>query len=107
MSMPGFKLAPEGTQPSSVEEVRHIQAALDSRDIIGQAKGVVRLLARTDSDMAFVALCRISQDTNRKIRDVAATIADCAAAGDPLPDDIARSWQRWVTPMSAGGARSA
>jgi ANTAR domain len=105
MGTSGFKVAPDLADRSSVEEVGHIQAALDSRDIIGQAKGIVRLLAGTDSDTAFAALCRLSQDTNRKIRDVATTIADCAATGDALPEDIARSWQRWVTPTP--GAQSA
>jgi hypothetical protein len=37
----------------SLEAIRRVQAALDSRDIIGQAKGIIRLLTNTESQAAF------------------------------------------------------
>jgi hypothetical protein len=75
-------------------EIAQLRVALESRDIIGQAKGVIRLLTHTDSQSAFDLLAKISTDTNRKLRDIAALIADCAGAGAPLPDDVATSWRR-------------
>jgi ANTAR domain-containing protein len=82
-------------------EIAQLRTALESRDIIGQAKGVIRVLTHTDSQSAFDLLARISTDTNRKLRDVAELIADCAAAGVPLPDDVATSWRRRVHPSTA------
>lgn len=90
------------TGPLSVDqltrEVNGLQVALQTRDIIGQAKGIIRLLTRSNPDTAFALLARISQDTNRKLEDVATLIAESSAAGLPLPADIATSWRRRTTP---------
>ncbi|MFB9233964.1 GAF and ANTAR domain-containing protein [Plantactinospora siamensis] len=45
--------------------------ALDSRDIIGQAKGILMERHRVTSDRAFAMLVRVSQDLNVKLADVA------------------------------------
>lgn len=81
-----------GTSPET--EVAQLRQALESRDAIGQAKGILRLLLGLDADGAFGVLAKISTDTNRKVRDVSVVIADCAAAGRSLPADVARSWQQ-------------
>jgi GAF domain-containing protein len=54
--------------------VEQLQAALRTRDIIGQAKGV--LIARTgcSADEAFDHLRERSQSSNKKLRDVAAEL---------------------------------
>ena len=69
-------------------EIAQLHSALESRDVIGQAKGIIRFLTGTDSETAFTLLSRMSQDTNRKLRDVAAVISECAAAGEALPPDL-------------------
>lgn len=45
--------------------------ALDTRDIIGQAKGIVMATRRCSSTVAFDVLRRESQHSNRKLRDIA------------------------------------
>ncbi|MGK5684182.1 GAF and ANTAR domain-containing protein [Actinoplanes sp. URMC 104] len=56
-----------------------LQAAMHSRAVIEQAKGVIMAQRRCTPDEAFAYLTRASQDTNHKVRDVAAAlIADVA-----------------------------
>jgi GAF domain-containing protein len=49
--------------------------ALQSRDVIGQAKGILMERRGATADEAFDILRRASQDLNIKIRDIAQTIA--------------------------------
>lgn len=53
------------------EQARYLQRAVDSRDVIGQAKGILMERFRVDDDAAFRMLVRSSQDTNMKLADVA------------------------------------
>ncbi|HEY2190887.1 MAG TPA: GAF and ANTAR domain-containing protein [Actinomycetospora sp.] len=53
------------------EQARYLQRAVDSRDLIGQAKGILMERFRVDDDAAFQMLVRSSQDTNMKLADVA------------------------------------
>ena len=55
---------------------RDMQAAMRSRAVIEQAKGIVMGARRCGPDEAFTILIRLSQDTNRKLRDVAASLVD-------------------------------
>lgn len=64
---------------------RQLQEALETRDLIGQAKGILMARQNIDADAAFDILRRASQRSNRKLRDIAAEIL--ARAGDP---DIGR-----------------
>ena len=59
-----------------------LQRALESRDIIGQAKGVLMERERLSGQQAFQRLVSISNDQNRKLREVARHIAETGA----LPD---------------------
>ncbi len=54
--------------------------ALESRDVIGQAKGIVMVRERCSPEEAFDVLRQVSQRTHRKLRDVAQEVADAAAA---------------------------
>jgi GAF domain-containing protein len=56
-----------------------LQTALESRDTIGQAKGVLMARHGVDAEAAFKMLRDVSQRSNVKLRDVAARIV----AGDP------------------------
>jgi GAF domain-containing protein len=53
-----------------------LREALDSREVIGQAKGILMERERCTADEAFGFLRGVSQRTNRKLRDVAQDIVD-------------------------------
>jgi GAF domain-containing protein len=53
---------------------QQMQAAMDSRAVIEQAKGIVMADRRCTADEAFSTLIKVSQDSNRKLRDVAAAL---------------------------------
>jgi AmiR/NasT family two-component response regulator len=56
------------------DEVSQLKSALDSNRRIGMAMGLVMGQLGVADDEAFDALRRISQNTNRKLRDVAEDI---------------------------------
>jgi GAF domain-containing protein len=60
---------------------RQLQTAMASRAVIEQAKGIVMGRRRCTADEAFAILTKISQDSNRKLRDVAATLVAEAQSG--------------------------
>jgi GAF domain-containing protein len=53
---------------------QHMQAAMLSRAVIEQAKGIIMAQRRCTAEQAFAILSKISQDSNRKLRDVAALL---------------------------------
>ena len=59
---------------STADLARHLQVAMDSRAVIEQAKGIIIAERRCTPDEAFEFLIKVSQDTNRKVRDVAAAL---------------------------------
>ncbi|MDD7937939.1 ANTAR domain-containing protein [Actinomycetospora lutea] len=63
------------TEAAELQDVQ-FQTALDSRDVIGQAKGILMERRGLDAGAAFDVLRRASQDLNVKLRDVAATLAE-------------------------------
>jgi GAF domain-containing protein len=52
-----------------------LRAALDTRDVIGQAKGVLMERERIGPDAAFARLQQLSQDHNRPLRNIAEDLA--------------------------------
>ncbi len=56
---------------SAVEQAEHLRAALDSRAVIDQAKGILMERLKLTADQAFQALARLSMQSNTKVRDVA------------------------------------
>lgn len=52
-----------------------LREALQSRDVIGQAKGMLMQRRHTSADEAFDIMRRASQDLNVKLRDIATAIA--------------------------------
>jgi GAF domain-containing protein len=57
---------------------QHMQAAMESRAVIEQAKGIIMGERRCSAEEAFRILSKLSQDTNRKLRDVAALLVSRA-----------------------------
>ena len=60
---------------------RDLTALLQTRDVIGQAKGMIMARERVDAEEAFDILRRASQRTNRKLREIAAEVVK--TFGDP------------------------
>ncbi|GIF14425.1 GAF and ANTAR domain-containing protein [Actinoplanes teichomyceticus] len=60
---------------------QHMQAAMESRAVIEQAKGIIMGERRCGPDEAFLILTKVSQDTNRKLRDVAAALVERTRRG--------------------------
>jgi GAF domain-containing protein len=56
---------------AQAQKVTHLDTAVASRDVIGQAKGVLMERYKITADQAFALLVRVSQDTNRKLQEVA------------------------------------
>ena len=56
---------------SAVERAENLAAALDSRAVIDQAKGMLMGRFKLTPDQAFQALTRVSMETNTKVRDIA------------------------------------
>ena len=57
---------------------QHMQAAMENRAVIEQAKGIIMGDRRCSADDAFQILTKLSQDTNRKLRDVAIALVASA-----------------------------
>ena len=57
---------------------QQMQAAMESRAVIEQAKGIVMGERRCSADEAFAVLAKLSQETNRKVRDVASALVASA-----------------------------
>jgi AmiR/NasT family two-component response regulator len=55
-----------------------MQAAMGNRAVIEQAKGIIMGERRCTPDEAFKILAKLSQDTNRELRDVAAALVASA-----------------------------
>jgi GAF domain-containing protein len=58
---------------------QQMQAAMQSRAVIEQAKGIIMGSRHCTAEEAFAILTRLSQDTNRKLRDVATTLVASAS----------------------------
>jgi AmiR/NasT family two-component response regulator len=69
------------TDDALQEENAHLRAALLTRDVIGQAKGVLMERHQIGADAAFAMLVELSQHQNRKLRDIAAEIAEGTEQG--------------------------
>jgi GAF domain-containing protein len=61
---------------SARAEAEGLQVALESRDVIGQAKGIVMAREHVTADEAFEILRTTSQHLNIKLRDLAARVAE-------------------------------
>lgn len=65
------------------DTVHHLQQAVDSRDLIGRAKGVLMERFTVDDEAAFRMLVKASQDTNMKLVAVARWLTSSVTGGRP------------------------
>ncbi|MEV6825967.1 GAF and ANTAR domain-containing protein [Amycolatopsis sp. NPDC051102] len=56
-------------------QAEHLRKAVDGRDVIGQAKGIIMARRGVSADEAFDILRRASQDLNVKLAELARTLA--------------------------------
>jgi GAF domain-containing protein len=61
---------------SALDRAKNLEAALASRAVIDQAKGILMERFKLTADQAFQALTRVSMETNTKVRDIAARFVD-------------------------------
>jgi transcriptional regulator with GAF, ATPase, and Fis domain len=64
---------------AAASQSEHLRTALASRDTIGQAKGILMERYKITADQAFDLLIAASQQTHRKLKDIA---SDLAATGE-------------------------
>jgi GAF domain-containing protein len=64
------------TYDETREVVRNLESALDRRDVIGQAKGIIMANEKVAADEAFSLLREASQTRNVKLRDLAVEVAE-------------------------------
>jgi hypothetical protein len=72
----GVALSLAVTHETDRERTDNLQLALASREIIGQAQGIMMERERITADQAFDLLRRASQHLNLKLRDVAQSLVD-------------------------------
>ncbi len=68
-----------GVAVAGAEHEENLRAAVSSRDVIGQAKGILMERHNLTADQAFGVLTRVSQELNRKLVDVARELSDTGA----------------------------
>lgn len=78
----GILASHAATALAKANEVAHLQVAIDGRNRIGQAQGILMERYDLDEDQAFQVLLRYSQDNNIKLRAVAERVVTTRA----LPD---------------------
>ena len=61
----------------------NLHIALSSRDVIGQAKGILMERHRVTAETAFTELTRLSQINNSKLRDICEQLVATGAIPDP------------------------
>jgi GAF domain-containing protein len=74
-------LANASTLVSAELANRHLRDALESRDVIGQAKGILMARHGVSAEQAFDDLRRASQSSGRRLADVAGDVVGSLPAG--------------------------
>ncbi|MHB1487791.1 MAG: GAF and ANTAR domain-containing protein [Acidimicrobiales bacterium] len=75
-SLAGLALSYAATHDAEDRRAANLQAALQSREVIGQAQGILMERERITPAQAFDILRRASQHLNIKLRDVAQALVD-------------------------------
>lgn len=68
---------------AEAQRTEQLTEALSTRDLIGQAKGILMERHKLTAQQAFLLLSRASQDTNKKLRDVADQLVNSGELGHP------------------------
>ncbi|MDU0314094.1 GAF and ANTAR domain-containing protein [Phycicoccus sp. M110.8] len=68
---------------ADAQKVQNLKVALASRDVIGQAKGILMERFKVTGDQAFMMLVTASHNSNRKVHDIAEELAMTGHIGRP------------------------
>jgi transcriptional regulator with GAF, ATPase, and Fis domain len=72
---------------AGAQKQEQLTRALATRDLIGQAKGILMERYQISGDRAFQLLARLSQEANRKLRDVADQVVHGEVGHSDRPED--------------------
>jgi AmiR/NasT family two-component response regulator len=75
----GIALANALAHESDRKEIEELQAGMMTRQMIGQAVGIVMATRAIDEKEAFDVLVRISQTTNTRLREIAEKVVEKAS----------------------------
>jgi AmiR/NasT family two-component response regulator len=78
-----------GSGPGAAElelEIEHLRRALASRDVIGQAKGILMERFKVTADEAFALLVQASQHQNIRVAELSAMLAETGEWFGPIPE---------------------
>jgi GAF domain-containing protein len=81
-AMAGLAFSSAQTHEDEERRAANLHAALSTREVIGQAQGILMERERITSNQAFDILRRASQHLNRKLRDVAQNLVDTGERPD-------------------------
>jgi hypothetical protein len=82
-TLAGLALANAAEHEDEDQQMATLQAALETRELIGQAQGILMERERITADAAFDMLRRASQHLNLKLRDIAQTLVDTGTSPPP------------------------
>ena len=68
---------------AAAEQREHLRAALNSRDVTGQAKGILMERYKVTAAQAFAMLVQVSSITNRRLVDIAEELSSTGAMPAP------------------------
>jgi hypothetical protein len=97
-TLAAFALGSAEEREDEGERAVNFQAALGTRELIGQAQGILMERERITATDAFHALRRASQHLNIKLRDIAQTLVDTGQTGDTPPRPSPKRRQRPARP---------
>jgi len=97
-TLAGLALVSAHAHEDEVNLNAHLHDALSTREVIGQAQGILMERERITADHAFDILRRASQNLNRKLRDVARDLVETGVR--PLTDDQTVSRPARAAPRS-------
>lgn len=81
-SLAGLAVSTARSHEDEERRAENLHAALGTREVIGQAQGILMERERVSSGQAFDVLRRASQHLNRKLRDVAQDLVDTGERPD-------------------------
>ena len=70
---------------AGAQKQQQLRSAMHTRDLIGQAKGILMERHRLTGDQAFTLLVRASQTTNRRLADIADDLVASGVLAEPAP----------------------
>ncbi|MHB1717155.1 MAG: ANTAR domain-containing protein [Acidimicrobiales bacterium] len=81
-SLAGIALTSARSHEDEERQTEHLRAALETRELIGQAQGILMERERITANQAFDILRRASQHLNRKLREVAQDLVETGERPD-------------------------